>query len=214
MKIHSLYFNKLKKQFSTIILIAIFVAVSGCDKAIQTSKQVSVGDTIPTLTFKDIDGRAVNLEQELVNGPAVLIYYRGGWCPYCNTQLSELRKIESEIQNKGFQLYAISPDSPKFLRESVSKNDIAYTLLSDSDMRGARALGIAYKVDDDTLKKLHGYGIDIEKSSGGKTHHMLPHPAVIVVGQDTIVDYVYVNKDYTVRLSNNELLDALDSNTE
>ena len=82
-----------------------------------------------------------------------------------------------------------------------------YQLLSDHQMKAAQAFGIAFKVDDDTLKKLKGFGIDLEDSTGQK-HHQLPVPAVFLVDTKRIIQFQYVNPDYRVRLNSKILLTA------
>lgn len=89
----------------------------------------------------------------------------------------------------------------------MDKHGLKYTLLSDSKMAGARALGIAFKVDDTTLERYGQYGIDLEKSTGER-HHVLPVPSVFVVGKDGIINFEYVNPNYKVRLQPEVLLAA------
>ena len=174
----------------------------------STSRAIEEGERLPQLKYRSIENTVVDLNTEIQNASAVIIYYRGGWCPYCNRQLQALRKVEDEILKKGYQIYAISPDTPDELTKTLEQNDLNYTLLSDSRMAGASALGIAYKVNNTVVKRYKNWGIDLEKSSG-QTHHLLPHPAVIVVNTKGIVQYLYVNKDYKVRLSTEDLLEAL-----
>jgi peroxiredoxin len=81
----------------------------------------------------------------------------------------------------GVQLFAISPDQPSKLKETIDKHQIGFRLLSDSDMAAARGFGIAYRVDEVTLAKLKTSGMDIEEASG-QEHHMLPVPAVFMLG--------------------------------
>ena len=129
----------------------------------------------------------------------MIVFYRGGWCPYCNLQLSGLRLIEKDLQTLGYQLIAISPDRPEELRKTLGKDKLTYTLLSDSSAETMKAFGIAYRVDPATLKKYRGYGMDIEKASG-EIHHALPVPAVYVVDGDGILQFSYVHPDYRVRV--------------
>jgi len=89
----------------------------------------------------------------------------------------------------------------------VDKHQLTYTLLSDHAMIAARAFGIAFRVDEATLDEYMGYGIDLEAASG-ETHHLLPVPAVFIVGRDEIIKFSYANPDYKVRLAPGDLLDA------
>lgn len=168
---------------------------------------LSVGAMVPSLTLEDADGNVFDFNKAIKKQPAVVIFYRGGWCPYCNLQLGQLQTVEPNLLELGYQILAISPDRPKKLAESSDKQHLTYTLLSDSTMKAAKAFGIAFRVDDETINKYRGYGIDLEAASG-QTHHLLPVPAVFIVGTDGTINYRYTNPDYKVRLSPDELLKA------
>ncbi len=156
---------------------------------------LKIGLKLPEITLLDSAGATYELTKSLANGPAILVFYRGGWCPYCNTQLAGLAKIEPELLKMGYRIFAISPDSPAELSKTVDKHKLPYKLLSDSKMEATRALGLAYQVDAETVGKYKGYGIDLSKSQ-----NMLPVPAIYLVGSDGIVDFSYVNPDYKTRV--------------
>jgi peroxiredoxin len=107
----------------------------------------------------------------------------------------------------GFQLFGISPDRPAKIRETLERHKLRFHLLSDSQMVGANAFRIAYRLDDGTLKQLAGSNIDIEEASGEK-HHMLPVPAVFLVETNGLVQFEYVNPDYRVRINPDLLMAA------
>jgi peroxiredoxin len=98
------------------------------------------------------------------------------------------------------------------LEASLDKNELGYTLLSDSKMEAARAFGIAFQVDDAMFETLKGYGIDIEADSGEK-HRQLPVPAVFLIG-DKGIEFQYVNPNYRVRLAPEVLLAAAEAAVE
>jgi peroxiredoxin len=122
--------------------------------------------------------------------------------------LVELREIHSQIADSGYQVIAISPDRPEKVRASITKHQLNFRVLSDSQMSAARALGIAYKADSATLEKLKAMGIDLADFSG-QTHFMLPVPAVFLVGTNGRITFEYVNPDYSVRLKAELLVAAL-----
>ncbi len=122
-------------------------------------------------------------------------------------QLGQLRKIEQELNGLGYRIIAISPDSPAKLAENIEQNQYKYLLASDSKLEAAPAFGIAFKLDDVTIKKLNEFGIDIEEASG-ESHHLLPVPSVFIINKDGIVQFKYTNPDYKTRLSPKELLKA------
>ena len=114
--------------------------------------------------------------------------------------MGQLHAIESELQKLGYQILAVAPDRPEALAESRGKHEFKYQLLSDSKMAAAQAFGIAFQVDAKTVERYKGFGIDLVKSSG-EAHQQLPVPAVFLVGTDGVIDFQYVNPDYSVRLS-------------
>ena len=124
--------------------------------------------------------------------------------------MGQLHKIAPELIEFGYRIIAISPDRPEKLQASLQKNEFGYVMLSDSKLTAASAFGIAYKVNDDTMKALKNYGIDIEESSGER-HHLLPVPSVFLVGKSGRIEFQYVNPDYKVRLDPDVLLAAAEA---
>ncbi len=115
--------------------------------------------------------------------------------------------MESKFAELGLQIVAISPDQPSKIRETIERQNIRFTLLSDSSMSASKAFGIAYDVDEATLKALAQHGIDLNAASGA-AHHLLPVPAVFLVDQNGTIQFEYVNPDYSVRAHPELLLTA------
>jgi peroxiredoxin len=116
-------------------------------------------------------------------------------------------QIEPKLLEMGYQILAVSADSPESLSQSKQKHKMGYILLSDHSMKGAMALGLAWQVNADNLKMFKEYGIDLEKASG-EEHHILPVPAAYIVGTDGKISFAYVNPDYEVRVPATVLLEA------
>lgn len=172
------------------------------------SSPLKVGDSIPASLLRTQDGVEVNLRDLVSDKPSVLIFYRGGWCPFCVRHLEGLAGIEKDLRESGAQLMAISMDQPSKLRETPHRERLSYQLLSDSDATAAQAFGIAFKVDDATFEKYrNSYQIDLEAASG-RTHHLLPHPAVFVVDTSGVIRFAHVNPDYRSRLEPAKILAA------
>ncbi len=113
-----------------------------------------------------------------------------------------------EFAQLGFQVVAVSPDSPDRLKQTIDRHQLSFRLLSDSDMQLSRRLGIAFQLDDATvLKYKNEYKIDLEGASG-LTHHQLPVPAVFVVDQSGLVHFAYVNVNFKIRVDPEVLLAA------
>ena len=167
---------------------------------------IGVGETIPPVTVRAVDGRPVDLRQAVAAKPTVLVFYRGGWCPYCNRHLAELGQLEPQLTELGYQILAISPDRPEELAKSVDTQELTYVLLSDSSMSAARAFGLAFRMDGALVETYkNDYGIDLEAASG-QAHHELPVPAAFVLDRSGTVRYAFANADYKVRVDSAELL--------
>ena len=175
-------------------------AQHGAPTSAQDIKPLLIGASVPDVTLQTAERKSFDLKEAVAKKPTILIFYRGGWCPYCNRHLGQLQTAEAGLLDLGYQILAISPDRPAKLRESEDKEKLTYTLLSDASMAAAKAFGIAFRVDDATVERYKGYGIDLEAASGEK-HHLLPVPAVFIVGTDGLISFAYVNPDYKVRLA-------------
>jgi len=170
-------------------------------------RPILLGSKMPDVPLRTHDGKATTLAAQVGGQPAILVFYRGGWCPYCNLQLSELRLIEDEAKALGYQMIAISPDRPEELSKSLDAADLSYTLLSDSQADALRAFGIGFRVDDATAAKYKEYGIDLEAASGAN-HRALPVPSVYIVDGEGTLQFGYSHPDYTVRIPGDVILAA------
>lgn len=180
--------------------------------AMQASEvsPVLTGTAIPNTSVKNVEGEEADLMSLIGDQPAVLIFYRGGWCPYCNRHLAELQQAESSLRDMGYRIFAISPDKPEFLMQSAQENDLTYTLLSDSDMSTTKAFGLAFKLDEETIQRYKENGLDLAERSG-YDHYLLPAPAVYLVNPDGMITFQYVNPDYKTRIKSDVLLTAAES---
>lgn len=165
----------------------------------QAVRPILVGSAVPAVELTELSGLPTTLAKVIGGKPSVLVFYRGGWCPYCNLQLSELRKLGPDLQQHGFQLIAISPDRPEALSKTLESRDIDFTLVSDNRALALQAFGIAFRVDDATREKYQEHGIDLEQASG-ETHHALPVPSVFVIDAAGVIQFAYVNPDYRTRV--------------
>lgn len=152
-------------------------------------------------------GKETTLKAVLGGKPAVLIFYRGSWCPFCMRHLADLATVSGDIKKLGVQLVAISPDLPAGLKAAIEKDKVDYSLYSDAKAELIKKFGLAFKVDDATVERYKGFGVDLEKVSG-ESHHILPVPAVYVVDASGTIRYAHYQPDYKVRLSGAAVLEA------
>ena len=175
------------------------------------AKPITVGDSIPDVVIQDGSGADVNLKEFTAGKKTALIFYRGGWCPFCNKHLADVAAAQDEIAKAGYQVIGINPDSPKDVMSAQEKKNFPFTILSDSDLKAARAFGVAFKLDDKTIEQYKGYGIRLMDSSD-EPRYSLPVPAFYLVDASGKVTFEYHNPDYTVRISKEELLAAVRAN--
>ena len=199
----------MKQSILLILVMSLSMNVFGQDEKVVPSDTreicpVLVGENLPNAVVKDLEGEEIEISELTKRKPSIIVLYRGGWCPYCNTHLAELNEIEEQINDLGFQVLAVSPDSPEELNKTKEKGELGYSLLSDADMNLAQALGVAYKIDEKTVERYKGYGIELEKSK-----FQLPTPAVFVVDEDGVIQFSFVNPNYKVRLNKDILLAVL-----
>ncbi len=192
---------------AALLLQASCAQVGNVPDTAEAVQPLKVGATVPDVALTTPDGTSFFPVAEASKQPLVMIFYRGGWCPFCTLHIAELGQIEGELRDLGLRIVAVSPDRPEKLAEGMEQEELKYTLLSDSSMAAARAFGVAFRVDNATVEAYKGYGIDLEDASG-ETHHLLPVPAVFVIGSDARINFVYANADYKVRLSGEALLEA------
>jgi len=195
-----------------LILLLVFITSSTLANEVPNDpfevQPLLSGMKAPAFELLDAYGSTHKFDPDNLDNPALLIFYRGGWCPYCMLYWAQLRKAEDDFAELGIDLIFLSADKPEVLAEAVSDNEkLNYALLSDASMQVATAYGIAFKVDDETIKVYQGYGINLETASGYQ-HHILPAPAAFLIGTDGIIKFQYVNPDYKIRLHPDVLLAA------
>lgn len=171
-------------------------------------RPILLGSKMPDVKLTTLDGKPTTLKGQVGGKPAILVFYRGGWCPYCNLQLSELRLIQKQAEALGYRIFAISPDRPAELKATLGKDKLEYTLLSDSKADALRAFGIGYRLNDATYAKYKGFGMDLEDRSGGETHHALPVASVFIVDPDGVLQFSYSHPDFKVRVPASVVLAA------
>ncbi len=205
-----------------VMLVASFVSSSAisaghADTPIAATadaiEPVKAGAAAPYFVVRDVDGKPVHFDPAALDRPVILISFRGGWCPYCNLHLSELRHVVPDMAAMGVDVLFLSGDRPALLYASLDEDTRSeidgqgYRILSDADANAAIALGIAFRASDATIARRQQKGQDIAGSSMDR-HRVLPVPAVIAIDSDGIVTFVHANADYSVRLPADELRDV------
>jgi peroxiredoxin len=211
--------NKYTVGLILALLMGFSIGCSAADKredihaSADQVQPLLAGMKAPEFSVRDVENQVFTFTPGVQEKPIVLTFFRGGWCPYCNLHLSELRLAEKQLKDMGFDIWFISIDKPELLLASLDDPEIGYTVYSDAALSATRAYGLAFRVDDALNERYLGSGIDLEKASG-ENHHVLPAPATYIIGTDGIINFAYINPDYKVRLHPDVLLAAAKAYTE
>lgn len=170
------------------------------------------GQKIPfTVEVTTLKGNKLPLGDIVKNKKTILFFYRGGWCPFCNTQMGQLKKIQGKLNKLGFQLIGISTDNVQDLKKNIGKHQLDYQLLADFNSVTSQAFGLAFyssqKVTDKYLVKMDLKN-PLQKNKSGDERLVLPVPAIYVIDSKGLVQFNYVNPNYKVRLHEDLLLKA------
>ena len=173
------------------------------------SRALRVGDKAPAFILKDADGNSVSSAELLKQGPLVVTFYRGVWCPYCNMDLQALEAALPEIRKRGARLVAISPQTAPNSRRSQRENKLSFPILSDPHNDVAASFGIRFGLPDDLTELYKNVFKNNLEIINGDDSWTLPMPARFVIGQDGTIRYAEVSPDYTRRPDPEELLPVL-----
>ncbi|MGD1870610.1 MAG: peroxiredoxin-like family protein [Neomegalonema sp.] len=176
----------------------------------QAERAVAAGDVAPDFTLTDQDGETVSLKSLLANGPVVVSFYRGVWCPYCNIELKALEAALGEIKARGASLVAISMQGASDSRKSQRDNKLSFPILTDQNGELAQKFGIRWSLQDYVIPIHAGFGVELPKIHGDGQWN-LPMPARYVIDTDGCVAYAEVNPDYTRRPDPSDVFPVLDS---
>ena len=174
------------------------------------AKSLSVGDKIPLFELPDATNRIVSISAKLTEGPVVISFYRGGWCPYCNLELRALQQSLPNMKALGASLVAISPGLPETSIDTKKKHNLEFDVLSDIGNKIAHKFGIVFTLNTELQSVYKDFGIDLEKFNGDATHQ-LPVPATYIVDTNGTIVYSFVDTDYTKRLEPSIIISVLES---
>ena len=188
------------------IFLATLTAVAHAQNVVPKSATdiapLLIGEKISNVILKSSENTDVQLADLLKKKKSVLVFYRGGWCPYCNTHLQALAEAEKQILDQGFQIIAISPDAPANLKITEEKDKVKYILLSDSKGELIKAIGIAFEASEN-------YKSVINVHSNGLNTNFLPVPSVFVVNTENEILFEYISPDFKHRISAELLVSVL-----
>lgn len=175
-------------------------------KIVETALQV--GDRAPEFSLPDAHGKMVSSKDLLVIGPVVVTFYRGGWCPYCNLALKALQESLPAFEAEGASMVAISPERPDDELETVKQQGLQFVVLSDHELKIAKAFGIAYQMTAELDSLVRGFGLDIvarnETAEPG-----LPLGTTYIIDRQGVIRYAFLDVDYSRRAEPADILAVL-----
>ena len=172
------------------------------------SQALQVGARAPDLTLPDALGQPVRLSSLWQRGPLVLVFYRGGWCPYCNLELRAWQQQLGALKNLDAQLVAVSPQTPDNSLSTAEKNALAFPVLSDSALQAATAFGVAFEMPPELVEVYSRGGNDLPVLNGNG-RWVLPVPATYVVDQNGSIAFAHIEADYRERAEPRDVLAAI-----
>jgi len=174
-------------------------------EAMKTAKRT--GDQAPGFTLPHATGEEITLPTLRKDGPVVLIWYRGGWCPYCNMQLDAMQEVLPQLKEAGATLVAISPEAPDKALTTQEKNELDFYVLSDLGNRVAKDYGIVYTLDDAT-HEIYEKRLKLSEYNKDKSGQ-LPLTVAYVIDQDGAIRWDFVDGDYKKRAEPSAILEAV-----
>ena len=170
---------------------------------------LKVGDIANDFTLPNALGKEVSLNEVLDrNNFAIVSFYRGGWCPYCNIELAALQQRNEEFKALGAELVAISPQSVDESLSTVEKNELKFEVLTDSNNLIAKEYGLVFSLADELKSIYESFKIDIPTSNGEDSYE-LPMPATYVINKNKEIIFSFISEDYTKRCEPQDILDLI-----
>ncbi|MEW6535079.1 MAG: peroxiredoxin-like family protein [Candidatus Auribacterota bacterium] len=172
-----------------------------------TQKSLQIYDTVPDFELQSITGKTVSTELLRQSGYLVIVFYRGGWCPYCNIHLQALNTAYPRIKDLNASMIAISP---QISVNPTEHGALQYEVLIDRDNKIAKKFGIVFQLNDDVIKIYKDLGIYLKEYNGNNDNE-LPVPATYIVAPDGVIEYAYINPDYRERPDPEKIIEFLES---
>jgi peroxiredoxin len=182
-------------------------------RADSAAPGLALGDKAPDAALTTMDGKIVQLASLYKDGPIVLTFYRGGWCPICNRALSAWQDKLDDLKAAGGAFVALSPEKPDHASRTIEKGHLSYTVLSDPKFEAAKAFRVHFVVDEGTKAKYKQFGMNVAEANASGTWE-LPAPATFVIDRNGVIRYVFADWDYKKRAEPDEVIAAVKSLTK
>ncbi len=180
----------------------------------ETIKGLQAGEQASDFTAVNYKGEKVVFSDYYKDGPVVLIFYRGGWCMFCNKQLHAFQQSIEEFEELGVKIVALSVDQQDVAAKYVADKEFDFEIISNPEANILRMYDLVYEVPQDLRKKYkEEYKIDLQKASG-RVDGIIAIPATYIVEQGGLITFAYANEDYRIRKSPQEILHILKTSND
>ncbi len=200
------------KRILFIFTLTVMLAAVGNSQIVSVEdaakNALKAGAKAPSFELKDHAGNLVSSKSLLKNDNLVVVFYRGAWCPFCNTYLRSLQKRLDDITAAGGKLVAISVENADNSMAVSKKNELTYTVLSDPNLDTARKFGIVFQLPADTAEMYASRGLDLVKRNGTDKPE-LPLGATYVIAKDGTIKYAFIETDYKKRAEPDVIIENL-----
>ena len=169
---------------------------------------IKVGEKAPDFVLNNALGKPVSLKDKLKEGPVVLVFYRGAWCPFCNMHLHVLQESLPEFKQYGAQLITITPQTPDKSVEQFKQKGYPFEVLSDLDSKVMKDYQLYFELPAELVDVYKKHGLDIE-AFNGKDRNVLPVPGSFVIDTDGVVRAMQAVTDHKIRMELSAIIDAL-----
>ncbi|HEX3729842.1 MAG TPA: peroxiredoxin-like family protein [Opitutaceae bacterium] len=194
-----------------LLLLILGLGTASVRAALPSSEEavrpLGAGAAAPTAVLTSLDGQPADLAAVFAAKPTILIFYRGGWCPFCNHHLAALADAELDLRRLGYQIVAISPDPVPTLHQTAEKLHLRFHLLSDRNLQVAGRYQVAYEIPAAAGPDYKANGVDLPKIPGS-ANFWLTIPTAFVIGRDGRIKFVSFNADPSVMIPADQLVAA------
>lgn len=178
-------------------------------KTYPTDQPPNVGDIVPDFVLPDLDGKDVSLAELRSQGPVVISFQRGGWCPYCSAELHALTTTCEQFQALNANLVAITPELVMPDARSNLLRSAPFDVLSDVGAHVIESYGLRTEIkDEETRDAYRANGIDLDKINGD-LGWVLPIPATFVIKPSGETVFAFKDADYRKRAEPMDIIRAL-----
>lgn len=166
------------------------------------------GEVAPTFSGVDQYGETIILDSLLNDGPVVLFFYRGQWCPYCRQQVKLFQDSLEAIHKLGATVVAVVPEKQEYIDDMTENTGAMFSILYDSGYKIMDDYRVTFALKDRLIKRYDRLGADFSESHGME-EVQLPVPATYVIGKDGVIMYQHFDPDYTKRASMDDIIAIL-----